>query len=99
MPEPISEVFNCDCMPYMLTLPDKFFELAIVDPPYGIGDRLCNGAGKHKNSRMRLQYKNGNRWDSIPDNNFFVELFRISKNQIIWGGNYFALPPTRGIIA
>lgn len=95
----LNQIILADCMNVMADIPDKYFELAIVDPPYGIGDRLCNGAGKHKNSRMRVQYENGTRWDAAPEPNFFNMLFRISINQIIWGGNYFQLPATRGIIA
>lgn len=87
------ELHNCDCMDYMKTLEDKAFDLAIVDPPYGIGydkqqnrmaskERICN-RGRWK------KYKTTN-WDSkIPDSNYFKELKRVSKNQIIWGGNYF----------
>ena len=85
---PISEVYNMDCMEYMKTLPDKAFQLAIVDPPYGIGNRLVDGGGgrgaKFDNNRKAIA------WDShIPDKKYFDELFRVSCNQIIWGGNYF----------
>jgi site-specific DNA-methyltransferase (adenine-specific) len=86
-------------MEYLKTLPDKAFELAIVDPPYGLGDRLVNG-GHKKNpmEKYRKSYEQ-KRWDIAPDKEYFSELFRVSVNQIIWGGNYFNLPPTRGIIA
>ena len=93
------EFYNVDCMEYMKMVPDKHFNLAIVDPPYGIGDRLCDGGGKLKNARFCVQYRNGDRWDVKPEIEYFNGLFRISKNQIICGGNYFGLPPTRGIIA
>jgi len=87
---PTSEVFNMDCMEGMAKYPDKYFELAIVDPPYGLGEKLVNG-GKWAN-----KWKNkGSKWDKIPNDNYFKELFRISINQIIWGGNYFSLPSTR----
>ena len=80
--------YNMDCMEYMKTLPDKAFELAIVDPPYGID---INSSG-----RLGHYGGKGKTWDSqTPDNAYFKELFRISQNQIIWGGNYFILPPTR----
>lgn len=81
----ISEVHHIDCMEYMRTLPDKFFELAIVDPPYGLGESVVNSGGRF----ARYENKNGN-WDlEIPNATYFNELFRVSKNQIIWGGNYF----------
>ena len=101
-------LFNMDCMEYMAQFPDNYFELAIVDPPYGINaprvdggktgkKRLNNGGGKLKNRILNNASCN---WDSsIPDDVFFIELMRVSKNQIIWGGNYFDLPPTRCVIA
>lgn len=77
-----SIVYNQDCMDGMKQYPDKYFDLACVDPPYGIlsdaGDRLDKYGTGHK------------QWDStIPNDSYFVELIRISKHQIIWGGNYF----------
>ena len=90
----VSEVFCMDCMEYMRTMPDKFFDLAIVDPPYGIG-RSCMGEKKKWKS-----YKPKD-WDkSSPDRRYFEELFRVSENQIIFGGNYFTpyLPPRMGWI-
>ena len=90
--------YNMDCMEGMKEFPDKYFELAIVDPPYGLGDRLVDGG--HKKNPMEKYRKDyeGKGWDEAPDKQYFCELFRVSKNQIIWGGNYFPLPPTRGII-
>jgi len=88
-------MFNQDCMTAMKAMPDKAYDLAIVDPPYGLGKRLSQGAGKLK--RTSLQTMNS-RWDIAPDDDYFSELFRVSVNQIIFGGNYFRLPPTRGII-
>jgi site-specific DNA-methyltransferase (adenine-specific) len=86
-------------MEAMAEFPDKFFELAIVDPPYGLGNRLSDGGGKLKNTPMSVLYKNSNKWDSsTPDESYFEELFRVSKHQIIWGGNYFKLPPSRCMI-
>ena len=101
-----SIVYNMDCMEYMKTLPDKAFSLAIVDPPYSIDCVMGNksngkkakfsqGAGKLKN---RFLNKANLGWDVAPTKEYFDELFRVSENQIIWGGNYFDLPPTRGII-
>ena len=79
--------------------PDKFFDLAIVDPPYGLGSRLEKGGGKLKNTPMAKLYRSSRKWDNeIPSDEYFNHLFRVSKDQIIWGGNYFWLPPSRGII-
>jgi len=82
-------------MDYMATLPDKAFELAIVDPPYGINAGKRRGdTGKNKHIRQR-EYKYGD-WDSSsPDDNYFKELKRVSEHQIIWGGNYFNLGPSK----
>lgn len=83
-------------MEYMKTFPDKYFELAIVDPPYGIkAGKMQLGTGKER------LYKRGKDWDDDkPNDNFFNELFRVSENQIIWGANYFSqyLPFSRGWI-
>lgn len=93
-------IMNVDCMEYMKSLPDKFFDLAIVDPPYGIGDKLLNG-GKTGAVKFHEQYEL-KKWDNYrPDAKYWFELFRVSHNQIVWGGNYFSdfLPPSRGIIS
>ena len=90
------KIANCDCMDYMRTVPDNYFDLAIVDPPYGIGASTVSvkpNIVKQKNGDF-LKIKNTNYqnkdWDnSIPNKEYFDELFRISKNQIIWGVNYF----------
>ena len=75
-------LYNCDCMEYMKDIPDKYYDLAIVDPPYGIDITSSGRLGKYNSSNTT--------WDKhIPDTRYFEELFRISKNQIIWGGNYF----------
>jgi site-specific DNA-methyltransferase (adenine-specific) len=95
----ISEVTNEDCMEGMARYPDKYFDLAIVDPPYGIHEKLFNGGGFLKNNPQKNRYKE-KQWDKkTPDKEYFIELQRVAKNQIIWGGNYFDLKPTRGIIA
>ena len=76
------ELLNADCMEYMAGLPDKAFQLAVVDPPYGIGmDGNNNWSGsKHKKKQ----------WDiGAPDVAYFAELERVSKNQIVWGANHF----------
>src|SRR5690554_1560078 len=77
-----SEAFLMDCMEGMKNTPDNYYDLAVVDPPYGIlskaGDRLDKYGTAHRD------------WDKkIPSNDYFEELMRISKNQIIWGANYF----------
>lgn len=82
-------------MQLMSRYPDKYFELAIVDPPYGLGNKTTSG-GVKRNSNARF---NNHSWDdSTPNKEYFNELLRVSKNQIIWGGNYFDLPPTRCFI-
>lgn len=81
---PVSEIYNVDCMEYMRTMPDKFFDLAVVDPPYGIGQNWR----KDKSSRF-YRHESSYRNDSIPGADYFAELFRVSRNQIIWGGNYY----------
>ena len=84
----LNRLYLMDCMEGMKHFPDKYFELAIVDPPYGID---INSSG-----RLGHYGGKGKKWDSqTPDDDYFKELFRVSKNQIIWGGNYFNLPPTR----
>ena len=87
----MNEICNMGCMQGMAQFPDKYFDLAIADPPYGLGNAVVNSGGRFK----RYENKNGN-WDmAVPDDTYFKELFRVSKNQIIWGGNYFNLPPTK----
>jgi site-specific DNA-methyltransferase (adenine-specific) len=92
----ISEVKNMDCIEYMQQFPDKYFELAIVDPPYGIGfDGSRKSTSKH-GGRKEYEFKG---WDKeIPNKKYFDELFRVSKNQIIWGANFFTkfLPSSMG---
>ncbi len=82
-------LYNADCMEYMKGWKDNEFELAIVDPPYGLGKRLSSGGGKLKDTPMAKLYKNSSQWDIKPNKEYFDELFRISKNQIICGANYF----------
>lgn len=90
----ISETTNEGCMELMARYPDKWFELAIVDPPYGIGVKFAGG----KTGKMQFNEIVNKGWDSAPNDSYFVELSRVSQNQIIWGGNYFDLPPTRCFI-
>lgn len=101
--------FNMDCMDGMALFPDKFFDVAIVDPQYGINaTKMAMGTNKSRSkdgypaesaaSRLKREY-GAKEWDSKPpDERYFKELFRVSKNQIIWGGNYFVLPPTRCVV-
>lgn len=119
----ISNLYLMDCIEGMKQFPDNFFDIAIVDPPYGINatnmsmgtnpntkdmkggistalkikkGRLNQGAGKLKNRNIQTMSLD---WDfEKPTAEYFDQLFRVSKNQIIWGGNYFDLPPTRCII-
>lgn len=121
----VNSVFFGDCMDFMKTVPDGYYDIGIVDPPYGINapnmnmgsnlkrkeigqysgesvaqklkkGRLNQGAGKLKNRNIQKMEIG---WDfEPPTKEYFTELFRITKNQIIWGGNYFDLPPTRCII-
>lgn len=87
--------YNMDCMEYMRSLPDKAFDLAVVDPPYGIG--INHNMGRRKGDKPS-EYKKVT-WDSKPpEKEYFDELFRVSKNQIVWGANYFQMPPTKCFI-
>lgn len=110
----ISEVFNCDCIEYMRSLPDNHFTLAVADPPYSGGGRNNDEPQDIRNTRGRFSkyaptIKAGRTggtwaskygkgiidWDVAPPQEFFDELMRVSQHCIIWGGNYFSLPPTR----
>jgi site-specific DNA-methyltransferase (adenine-specific) len=83
--------FNADCMEIMSRYPDKWFDLAVVDPPYGNIDAigLIDNKTKGKQATKRTNYK---MFQNIaPDNEYYIQLARVSKNQIIWGGNYLGL--------
>ncbi len=86
----MNELYNMDCMEGMKQFPDKYFELAIVDPPYGIGvdgQKQSINLNNPKANRKAHDFKG---WDNeIPTAEYFAELERVSKNQIIWGANYF----------
>ena len=114
-----------DCMDAMRQFPDKFFDLAIVDPPYGSGGvhsqtvsdsakdltvtaQIVRGGVRHLTNGLRKGQSPPNwwnvggevrkkiiAWDVAPGEDYFKELFRVSRNQIIWGANYFSLPPAR----
>ena len=82
--------YNMDCMQGMKEFPDKYFELAIVDPPYGINIETSGTYFKKFKTKG---------WDNeTPKQPYFDELMRVSKNQIIWGANYFQLPPNKCFI-
>ena len=100
--------YNMDCMEYMRTQPDKAFDLAVVDPPYGGGgqgfsakERFGGHFDRYRSSGPDGRNVGGEirkkiiAWDNAPGQEYFDELFRVSKQQIIWGGNYFLLPPCR----
>lgn len=82
-------IYHGDCMEAMKEMPDKAYELAIVDPPYGIG--ISSNPVRQMHTRKKWD-------DAIPDDEYFDELRRVSINQIIWGGNYFSLPPSQGFL-
>jgi len=86
--------FNCDNIEFMKTKPDNYYDLAICDPPYGIGDKFKGG----KTGKMNFNEVVEKDWDKVPSKEYWNELFRVSKNQIVWGGNYFDLPPSRCFI-
>lgn len=82
-------LLNCDCMTYMAGLPDKAFDLAIVDPPYGIGD-FTNQTYSKKRQVTVSRFSGTVTWNNkIPPNEYFEELRRVSTEQIIWGANYY----------
>ena len=114
----LNRAYNMDCMDGMRQFPDKFFDLAVVDPPYGGGGQEFKRSDKSRFGGRFDRYKHeedrgGQRigrtggtwaskyakkiisWDYAPGEEYFKELFRVSKEQIIWGGNYFDLPPNR----
>ena len=88
-----SIVHNADCLAAMKEYPENYFQLCIADPPYGI-----NAANFNMGSRKTVR-PDKKQWDiKPPDQSYFKEMFRISQNQIFFGGNYFDLPPTRCFI-
>lgn len=92
------ELLHIDCMEYMKTLKDKEFDLAIVDPPYGLGKRTVDGGGVNRMIRFMDDMRRTNWDDATPTAEYFEQLMRVSKNQIIWGGNYFGLPAHRTFV-
>jgi len=93
----LNKLYNMDCMDLMAQFPDNYFELAIVDPPYGLGRYKKNDGGNSK--KIRCFGDKGKNWNNEPPTQeYFTELFRVSKGQIIWGGNNFDLPKTEYFI-
>ena len=96
-------LYHCDCLDLMKQYPDKYFELCIIDPPYGINAdlnqlELANKKGFTKGAGTYKEYHKTN-WDAeTPDDAFFIELMRVSRNQIVWGGNYFHNLHLTGVI-
>ena len=90
---PLSDVYLEDCVTALKRYNDNHFDLAIVDPPYGLGNKLVDG-GAGRNGKFDKN-RDSVKWDILPTEEYFRELFRVSKNQIIWGSNYFSMPPTR----
>jgi len=87
-------IYNCDCMELLKQTPDNYYSLALVDPPYGNFNNTIERTG----GSWSKKYQRDNsikKWDFAPKKEYFDELFRVSKNQIIWGGNYFDLPPSK----
>ena len=82
---------NCDNMKFMADVPDKYYDLAIVDPPYGIGaSDYKRGGTQYGNSKAKCKVYTAKNWDNnAPTEAYFTELKRVSKNQIVWGANHF----------
>ena len=97
---PSSVVYNEDCVEALKRFPNKYFDLAVVDPPYGIGVD-GNKEQRWKDGSLKRKAHEIKGWDdAIPTVEYWEQLFRVSKNQIVWGGNYFTefLPPTKAWI-
>jgi len=86
-------LYNEDCLQAMKAMQDKQFDLAIVDPPYGI-ERFKKPSGTTRFKSSELMQNQGLTWDKKPTQEYWNELWRVSKNQIVWGGNNFSLPET-----
>ena len=89
---PKIELINADCMDLMATYPEGYFDLAIVDPPYNLA-RWRNGIGE--NDRLKIKTKKDGLWNNnAPTDDYWKQLFRVSRNQIVWGANNFIMPPS-----
>lgn len=99
LPKPYYEkdgivIYHADCREILPELP--MVDLVLTDPPYGLDKKLFQGGSRNKNWAI-VKYK-GENWDKVPEKEIFDLIFRTSKNQIIWGINYFSLPATRGVL-
>ena len=99
---PVSEVRNQDCLEYMRSLPDKFFHLAVADPPYGQAnmpgykDGRFGGGSTARFYKYRKQTEDNGlavSWDTAPSSDFFAELLRVSEHQVVWVANFFPTMP------
>lgn len=86
----INKIVHGDSLQIMKELPDGFADLVLTDPPYGVSSKA-----EMRGSRTKKYGNQMNEWDKKPSDEYFDQIFRVSKNQIIWGMNYFSLPPTR----
>lgn len=96
-----SVVYLMDCMELLKQVPNKYFDLAIVDPPYGIGAGSKRFINRNTANKRAEKFYKDNDWDKCtPSAEYWEQLFRVSKNWIVWGGNYFTqhLPPARCFI-
>lgn len=92
-------LYNEDCLQAMKAMADNTFDLAIVDPPYGLGKRTTDGGSKRNTQTKFMEDIRRTNWDdSTPTKEYFDELKRVSKNQIVWGGNYFELHSYRTFV-
>ena len=96
---PFLSLYHADCMDIMKQTPDYYFDLAIVDPPYGLGKRTTDGGSKRNTQTKFMEDIRRTNWDdSTPTKEYFDELKRVSKNQIVWVGNYFELHSYRTLV-
>ncbi len=97
---PNFEFYNADNMEIMAQYPDNYFDLAIVDPPYGIGAGNTKFINRSSANKRASKFYKENDWDVLPKSEYWNELKRVSKNYIVWGGNYFTefLEPARCFI-
>jgi len=99
MKDKMNKIHNMNCLEFMKKVPDNYFDLVLTDPPYGIGESGGKFRGRKGGGHRVLEIKN---WDKeTPPKEIFDEIFRVSKNQIIWGANYFTdkgIPPSMGWI-
>jgi site-specific DNA-methyltransferase (adenine-specific) len=89
----LNKVYCGDCLDIMKDIPDNSIDLVLTDPPYGINISTYDKQSSHKGSGIKKQYDLS--WNDKPSIVYFDEILRISKNQIIWGGNYFTLSPSQ----